>query len=537
MGHYRVVEKIGQGGMGVVYRAEDTSLGRTVALKFLPSNVGLDDRAEDRLFHEARAASALDHANIATIHDIGRTDSGQLYIVMAFYDGRTLESVIEDGPLPIERAVEYARQIAAGLERAWEEGIIHRDIKPANLMITPRGAVKILDFGLAKVEDVQLTLTGATPGTPAYMSPEGLSGEPVDHRSDLWALGVVLHEMLTGENPFSRSNPAATVFAVTQEQPPRVDSIRGDVPRWLCDVLDNLLDKDSNLRTQTATELLAAITDRDSTTSDRGRRRKRRRTAGPAIRFVRPLPATILALGVLATWWWLGSSEEMNPTLDRASAREATRAGIEYFTAGRLDLAQAELERALISDSTYAEAWSTLSAVHLQQHDYVGAKTAAAAAVALDSANAVAHYNLGLVLHEEEDWAAGAKAYRQAIRFDSSFTAAYSALSDLLIEGGDPEGALEVLDRGERVSEGSPYRFLLLKNVGKARIARGEYADAVLDLEKSLDLQEWPETAALLSEALQRLGRLNEADEHWLRYLTIEPDSSVLETTARRLGR
>jgi len=184
--------------MGVVYLAKDTKLERTVALKFLPPRWMHDEGAKQRFVREAQAASATNHRNICIIHDIGQTDDGQLFIVMAYYDGQTLKQKLERGPLPIPEALEIATEVAEGLAKAHAQGVVHRDIKPGNLIVTDDG-VKILDFGLAKLADAALKLTveGSTLGTVAYMSPEQARGEEADERSDIWALGVVLYEMLT----------------------------------------------------------------------------------------------------------------------------------------------------------------------------------------------------------------------------------------------------------------------------------------------------------------------------------------------------
>jgi Tol biopolymer transport system component len=242
--HYEIREPLGGGGMGVVYKAEDARLQRTVALKFLPPELTRDPVAKARFLQEARAASALDHPNICTIHEVGETDDGQLFLAMTCYEGETLKKKIERGPLPIDEAVDIARQIAAGLAKAHRLGIVHRDIKPANIMITDDGIVKILDFGLAKLAGAAgLTRAGFCLGTPAYMSPEQARGE-VDHRTDLWSLGVVLYEMLSGTAPFSGDSDQAIIYALLTEEPKPLHEIREDVPVELERILGGMLAKD-----------------------------------------------------------------------------------------------------------------------------------------------------------------------------------------------------------------------------------------------------------------------------------------------------
>ncbi len=259
MAHYEVLEKLGGGGMGVVYKARDTRLDRFVALKFLPPHFSADEAAKERFMHEARAASALDHVNICTIHEIGQSDDGRLFIAMAYYEGETLKKKIERGPLVVEEAVDYAAQMARGLERAHEQGIVHRDVKPANVMVTRRGGVKLVDFGLAKMADVQLTRTGTTLGTVAYMSPEQTRGERVDHRSDVWSLGVVLYEMLTGERPFKGDHEQAIIYSILYEEPVPVTALRPEVQSGLWHVVSMSLAKDVEQRYQKAADLLADL--------------------------------------------------------------------------------------------------------------------------------------------------------------------------------------------------------------------------------------------------------------------------------------
>ena len=255
--HYRILEKLGEGGMGVVYKAQDVRLERLVALKFLLPHLRPDEEEKVRFIREAKAASALDHPNIGTIHEIADTDDGQMFIVMAYYEGETLKQKIERGPLPIKEALDYAVQVAEGLSKAHAAGIVHRDIKPANVIVTDRGQVKIVDFGLAKVtEQTHLTKTGTTVGTVAYMSPEQARGERVDHRTDLWSLGVVLYEMLTGQRPFRGDHNQAVIYSILNEEPEPVKKVNPVVPPEMEHIVHRALKKNPDTRYSSAAETL-----------------------------------------------------------------------------------------------------------------------------------------------------------------------------------------------------------------------------------------------------------------------------------------
>ena len=243
--HYEILERLGGGGMGVVYKARDLRLGRLAALKFLPAHLdSQDDRR--RFLNEARAASSLDHPNICTVYEIGETGEGEggIFIAMACYEGETLKGKIQRGALKIEEAIDYTVQIAAGLTRAHAQGIIHRDIKPSNLMITRDGQIKILDFGIAKLaSETRLTRPGVTIGTAAYMSPEQILGDPMDHRTDIWSLGVVFHEMLAGRLPFARESEQAFAYAILHTEPQPIGRLRPEVPPELERILGKALQK------------------------------------------------------------------------------------------------------------------------------------------------------------------------------------------------------------------------------------------------------------------------------------------------------
>jgi non-specific serine/threonine protein kinase len=254
--HYKITEKLGGGGMGVVYKAVDTNLDRPIALKFLPPELTRDPDAKHRFVHEAKAASALQHHNICTIHEIDETADGRMFISMDCYEGETLKEKIAKGSLSLDDVLNVTSQLAEGLAKAYDAGMIHRDVKPANVMVTEDGVVKILDFGLAKLSgQTKVTKTGTTVGTVAYMSPEQAKGETIDARSDIWSLGVVLYELLTGEVPFKGEHEAAVMYGVMHNEPATLSSHLTGLPERLQSVVDRALKKDPAERYQTATDL------------------------------------------------------------------------------------------------------------------------------------------------------------------------------------------------------------------------------------------------------------------------------------------
>jgi serine/threonine protein kinase/Tfp pilus assembly protein PilF len=258
--HYKITEELGRGGMGIVYKAEDTKLKRTVALKFLPPELTRDPEAKTRFIHEAQAASALQHNNICTIHDIDETEDGRLFIVMDCYEGEPLKEKIARGPMKLEEAVDIAVQVAGGLAKAHEKGIVHRDIKPANIFITTDGMVKILDFGLAKLAgQTKLTKTGSTMGTIAYMSPEQARGEEIDQRTDIWSLGVVMYETLTGKLPFPGDYEQAIVYSILNKEPDPITNVQAEIPVELERILEKALVKATEKRYQRADEIAAEL--------------------------------------------------------------------------------------------------------------------------------------------------------------------------------------------------------------------------------------------------------------------------------------
>ena len=260
-GRYHIERQLGQGGMGIVYRARDTKLDRTVALKFLASHLTLDAEAKGRFIQEAKAASALDHTNICAIYDISETPEGDLYIVMAHYEGETLGHRHREKPLSVDRCLSIGIQLARALEAAHEAGIIHRDLKPANVLLTDRDEVKLLDFGLAKLASSggDLTKTGSTLGTAGYMSPEQIDGGDVDARADLFSFGALLYELLAGQKAFEGDSPISAAVAVLQTEPTPITQVRSDVPANVAALVGACLNKAVDQRPASASAVLAAL--------------------------------------------------------------------------------------------------------------------------------------------------------------------------------------------------------------------------------------------------------------------------------------
>ena len=374
---YRIIETIGRGGMGIVYKAEDLRLKRIVALKFLSPSLTGEWEARERFVREAQAASELDHPNICTIYEFDQTEAGQGYIAMAYYPGESLKSRIKREPLEIRETLEIAIQMARGLEKAHQRGIVHRDIKPTNVLITEDGLVKILDFGLAKLSGTtQVTRAGTTMGTVAYMSPEQATGDEVDQRTDLWSLGVVLYEMLSGELPFKGERDASTLYSIVHEEPKRLRALRPDTPSELGRIVDRALAKKPQLRYASAGEMLKDLQEyqeslRISEAAPFNPKSLLRLMRKPLVAI--PTLLVLLAIGLLG-WWFLNrqarirsAREQLLPEIDRL-----VEAGWEnYVAAYKLAV---EAEKILPQDPKLAAFFTKIAAKISFETEPPGAK-------------------------------------------------------------------------------------------------------------------------------------------------------------------
>jgi serine/threonine protein kinase/Tfp pilus assembly protein PilF len=513
--HFRVLEPIAVGGMGVIYRAEDVRLGRTIALKLpLPERcVGRDMR--ERFIREGRAAGALDHPNVSAIHEVGESDEGLLYLAMTFYSGETLAArLAREGPLPVPRALEIARAIARGLGAAHAAGIVHRDVKPANVMLLPDDGVKVLDFGLAKPRDLSLTAPRAVMGTVAYMAPEQIRGVAADARADLWALGVVLYEMLTGRRPFDGEADISIAHAIVHDEPALPRTLRADVPPAVERVVCALLEKDRERRPETAAAVEALLSD-----AEQGRAPPRswrfasgRGRGWPAAPIV---GAAGLLLVVAATVTTRELSRRRSVEPDPASVVEppptSNAQALDYFRRGR------DYEQRPISEVTLR------SAVSLYER-----------ALALDSGFALARARLAITNAALAGRYAPTPTAPARVRADAEAALrarpglgeGHLALGHALAMTGHGDSALVEFRRAEEaMPTAEPH--IAIANVLRAR---GQWTEAIARLEHAVRLDARDvEVLRTLATSQSRVRRYADAARSWDRVIELAPDDHYAE--------
>ncbi len=562
--HYEILTRIGAGGMGEVWRARDTRLDREVAIKVLPAIQGDDSVHKQRFLREARAASALIHPNIITVHEINSAD-GMDFIVMEYVRGETLAALQAHGKLPLGQALDYAIQIADALTTAHEAGVVHRDLKPGNIMVTGSGLVKVLDFGIAKrmSQDAvapdttvapALTLVGATIGTPAYMSPEQAVGDPVDARSDLFSFGVVLYQMFTGVLPFQGATSLSLLRQVVHEQPRPLRAAAPELPERIAFIVEKCLAKEPAERFASAalvSQELRRVASREATATldvNAAEAATMARGVAPARRS-RLTRSSLVAAGVLlaalAAAGWFGRASLVggprgaataggNAVDANASAFDLYQHGTEllraYYREENVDQAIKELELALQRKSPYPLADARLSLAYWRKNagspdaHWQGQSLAyAESAVRGDGQLAIAHIAHGAVLTTMGQFDQAAGAYQHAATLDPSNVELLWRLGDLAVARKDVTAAEQYYRRSVAAGpkEWEPY-----VNLGRFYYRRGRYAEALATYETVRELApQYTGVYANLAAVYHQLGRTDEAASALQRSLEIAPNS------------
>jgi DNA-binding winged helix-turn-helix (wHTH) protein/tetratricopeptide (TPR) repeat protein len=572
---YEILEPVAGGAMGEVYKARDLRLGRVVALKFLPADLCRDPSSRRRFLREAQAVAQLDHPNVATIYDTGESEGGRAFLALAFYEGETLQQKLERGPLPLPEAVGIACQIAKGLAAAHRRQIVHRDIKPANIAVLPDGTVKILDFGLAKMSGATaLTRLGSSPGTPAYKSPEQTKGEPVDPRSDLWALGVVLYEMVAGRVPFGGDYEQAVIYAILHEP---LRPLEGPVPAELTAVVDRALEKEAAKRYQTAEEMEADLAriplGGDAEVAPR--KRSRRQWSGSWKWIAAGLG---LALAVALGFWYStrGNRRDLPPEVQQY-VDQGDKLEWRGDTESILGNAARAYRKALALDPENPVVMAYLAAlltrIQLQfpeKERLTEIRRLTDQAVELAPDHPMPWVAKAKLLLLESKPKEAERAARNAIDREPDFDRGYTVRGEALILLGQKDKGLEEIKRGTEVGEGylrarlvygirlkqagryeeaaiefrkvldlEPDHPSALHNLGEVYLQTGREADALPLLRKAAELGEWRSANSLGNLYLKMGGRDREAFKYFTDAYRVKHDATVarnLAETYERLG-
>jgi serine/threonine-protein kinase len=505
---YEILELLGAGAMGEVYKARDQRLGREVALKFLPADLTRDPSARRRFLHEAQAVALLDHPNVATIYEVGESEGGRAYLALAFYEGETLQQKLERGPLPLAEAVGIARQIARGLGAAHRRQIVHRDVKPANIVVLPDGTVKLLDFGLAKmIGATSLTRLGASPGTPAYKSPEQTRGEKVDPRSDLWAVGVVLYEMVTGRQPFGGEYEQAMIYSILNETPKPLGK---ELPPELSEVIDRALKKDPAERYATAEELKEDLEVIPLDDAASGRARPRRRVTSKWKRLAAGLAALVVLGIILGAWYRWEHRWDFSPEVARLIKQGED---LEWRGDSEQILGNAEsaFRRALRLDPQNPRIMAQLAALlsraqaqFPQESRLAEIRRLTAEAVGRAPEQAMPWVAQAKLLLLEGNAAEAEKAARKAVQQDPELDRGYTVLGEAIISEGRLDEGLEEIRRGTEVGQGY-LRARLILGIRLKNASR--YDEAAVELRKVLQYdRDHPTATQYLGECYLERG-------------------------------
>ncbi|RJR30883.1 MAG: serine/threonine-protein kinase [Candidatus Latescibacterota bacterium] len=528
---YDIIGTLGEGGMGIVYRARDAALDREVALKVIrPESLGV--QARERFVREAKACSRINHPNIVTVYAAGE-DGGAPWYAMELVDGETLRAVIDRGPVPWETATDWIAGVLDALARLHGEGIVHRDLKPENIIVTRDGAAKLMDFGIARMSsEASLTADGATLGTARYMSPEQVRGTPADARSDLFSLGAVLYELLSGESAFSGEHPLAMMYAITNDPPRSILELVPGLPGSIAEALDRALEKDPAARFADAGSFRDAL----------GAALRPPSPAAPRARSILLLKIAIPAAAVAAAAIAVVMNRGAERRGDRPAAARHDSIAHAHERAGRMPEAEIEYQKALIADGSWEIPLNNLAMLYIRKGALAEADSLLRRAVSLAPRYAAALYNLGDVRWRLEDLDGAETYFRRAVDADPSLAAPYNNLGLLLVRRGKAEEAVRILDEGlarERTDPAEePLRGYLYKNRGLAAAALGRESEAGSYWRQAFEIiPDNPELLRLLAEWHTRAGRSADAAACWNRLGAVgsEADKAGAAEALRRL--
>jgi serine/threonine protein kinase len=460
---YEIEGTLGEGGMGGVYRARDATLGRPVALKLIRSQ-SLSAEGRERFLREARACSAINHPNIVTVYAAGE-DNGRPYLAMEFLEGQTLREIIEEGPVPWEKALRWAVDLLDALGRLHQEGIVHRDLKPENILITSEGRVKLMDFGIAHMGSAKtLTQAGTSLGTAHYMSPEQAAGRQVDARSDLFSIASVIYEMLTGALPFGGEESLAVLYSITNAPPKPLAEHAIEYPEELPAIIDKALEKSPDDRYTDAASFKAALEQLIGP----------REVPGPP---VKRLVIILGAVGVIVIAAVIIGSVVRNQIAkrNRETARQYNEMAADFERRNDLGQARIQYRKATIADPTFARPWNNLGMLEQEEGNVVEADSLFRKAIEIDSTYTHAIYNLATVRWDLGDHAGAEAYYGTSIETDSTFAGGYNNLAALLHELGRTDEAAVVLWTGLSLNPDNPF---LLRKLGQVQVALNQDDEA-----------------------------------------------------------
>lgn len=476
IGHYKILEQIGKGGMGIVYKALDLHLDRIVAIKVLaPDSVG-DEVAQERFLREARAAAKLSHTNITTIHSIEQVDN-TYFIDMEFVEGQTLGKLIKTQRLQLPETLNIAIQLAAGLEKAHQQQVVHRDIKPDNIMLSSTGVLKIMDFGLAKVKGQdRLTQEGVSMGTIDYMSPEQISHEhEIDHRSDIFSFGTLLYELLTGDLPFKGDHDWAILFSILTNAPRPIDDTELTIPPELSALVFKCLEKQPDQRYQSISEVLAELKSIRNAINKTDELKSNKTNSFLAVSVI------VILISLLFGAWYLSTSSFY-------SASELNTKAVLLSKEENYGKAKILLLQAIQKDSTFSPAWANLGSIFQNVSQLDSAVLCYRKAIDYDPKNIPAYIPLARIYEQMNQMDKALLTYFEAIRIDSTFGAAYSDAAFLLIHLKRPDEAIAIIEIGLRKTQEISQMAYLYKNLGKAYLQKEQYSRAIPYLEKAIQL-------------------------------------------------